>query len=757
MGSGRQRARLFLILVVAGIMIAVLASPVQGIGTQCSGPGPAAIAAAGNVSNFILALESDNFIVQEGKLEVFPVIDMYDAGIVASCFGNNPLAPYMVYKLPPAPGQTISNHITDAQINPSNRGLWVDYYLRTDEALVFIGPTPPAVDYFSYRSYIIGRWFPQDLQFRRVFASLGDTVNLRTIWTSGTPNGAAGDPFERATVIITTADSDINTRVRTALSAGGYSSSIMNTDVIPSSLVRMGLVGGDDTFGFIHRVAFFHNQTAGIQYMNCTPGRVFRVTPNGSAPPPNLYPVPSLRVRGTGDPFELNLLPDLIKLRDAIIARYGAGNSHQLVTGIWLLEGYDAIQRGIDVIGENRDTVYLSSQNFTLPNDPAEFAIVYGVNHAATGKVIYSSFGIYGANALNGVGAVANYDYNGTADEFLPGNPNAKYLYVWKVARQCGGDPRCLKVPYNIGGHGINLDKQAFIGVRAYVERSTNTGPSWSEILYDQVIKFSKTPVPPSPPPPYDGGDGGGGGDGSDTAPPSPAGQTLPGEPVPPAEQPTGTATVNVGGNSAIGKVTVIGKGVADVVVTANPLLNAPPGVPLLEEPVYQYLKVTPAHFTTIGSAIIEFDVAKSWIEKQQVSQEDIVLNRFSDGKWTKLPTFFIREQNGFMYYRAESPGLSYFAIALQKGGTNMASVTPAMTTVAPAGTFVTGSPTSSPIMTKTTQTVPPAPVTAPAGGVPLMLIIAGVIGAIAIITGAFFVRRWWIRRQNPALFRKHD
>ena len=496
MGSDRQPVSLFQILVIAGIMIAVLASPVQGIGTQCLGPGPAAIAAAGNVSLFLSAMESDNFVVKEGILEVFPVIDMYDAGIVESCFGNNPLAPYMVYKLPPAPDQIISNHVTDARINPNNTGLWVDYYLRPDEAVVFIGPTPPEVDYFSYRSYLLGRWFPQDLQFRRVFASLGDTVNLRTINTSGTPGGAAGDPFEKATVIITTADRDINTRVRNALtapSAGGYSSSIINNDVIPSSLVTTGFSSGADTFGFVHRVAFFHNQTAGIEYMNCTPGRVFRVTPNGSAPPPNPYPVPTLRVRGIGNTSELNLLPDLIKLRDAIIARYGAANSHKLVTSIWLLEGYDAIQRGIDVIGENRDTVYLSSQNFILPNDPAEFAVVYGVNHAATGKVIYSSFGVYGANVLNGVGAVSNYDYNGTADDYLPGNPNAKYLYVWNVSRNCGGDPHCLQIPYNIGGHGINLDQPAFIGVRAYVESSTNVGPFWPEVVYDQVIKFGRT------------------------------------------------------------------------------------------------------------------------------------------------------------------------------------------------------------------------------------------------------------------------
>jgi len=747
MRSKRRLVLFFPVLVIAGIMIAVLASPVLAINvTPCAGPGPAAVAAAGNVSLFFSALESDNFVVQEGKLEIFPAIEMYEAGIVPSCYGNNPSSPYMVYKLPAAPNQTISNHVTDATINPNNTGLWLDYYLRPDEAVVFIGPTPPEVDYFSYRSYIMLRWFPEVSQLRRVFASLGDTTNQRTIWTSGTPNGAAGDPFEKATIIITTADRDIDTRVRSALSAGHYSSSIVNNDTIPSSLVTTGISAGADTFGFIHRIAFFHNQTAGIEYMNCNPGRVFRVTPNGSAPPLNPYPVPPLRVRGTGDTFELNLLPDLIKLRNAIIARYSAANSHELVTSIWLLEGYDAIQRDFDALGENRDTVYLwSNPNYTLSNDPAEFAIVYGVNHAATGKVIYSSFAVYGTDILNGIGAVSNYDYDGTADEFLPGNPNARYLYVYKVARQCGGDPHCMEVPYNIGAHGINLNVPINFAFRAYIERSTNVGPYWSEILYDKVIKFSRAPPSPPPPPQYDGGDGDGG---SDTVPSPLTGQV---------EETTGTATLNAGGNSAIGKVTVVGKGVADVVVTATPLLTAPPGVPFVEEPVYQYIEVTPAHFTTIGSAIIEFEVAKSWIENQQVRQEDIVLSRFNEGKWTNLPTFFIKEQDGFLVYRAESPGLSIYAIKAVKGsGAGIGSVS--NVTPSPiAGTSVTGSPSQLPVTTEKTPTVPLVPVTPPSEGIPLTTIIIGVIGTFTIVLGAFLVRRWWIRRQNPVLFRKYD
>ena len=47
--------------------------------------------------------------------------------------------------------------------------------------------------------------------------------------------------------------------------------------------------------------------------------------------------------------------------------------------------------------------------------------------------------------------------------------------------------------------------------------------------------------------------------------------------------------------------------------------------------------------------------------------------------------------------------------------------------------------------------------VTSPILGSPLTLAIAGVVGIVILIGLIFLVRRWWIRRQNPALFRDYD
>ena len=66
----------------------------------------------------------------------------------------------------------------------------------------------------------------------------------------------------------------------------------------------------------------------------------------------------------------------------------------------------------------------------------------------------------------------------------------AKYLYVYKVAKNCSGNSQCYAVPYNAKGYGIELDQTLMIGWRSYLEKATKTGPSYSEIVYDRAIKF---------------------------------------------------------------------------------------------------------------------------------------------------------------------------------------------------------------------------------------------------------------------------
>jgi hypothetical protein len=435
----------------------------------------------GDVGAFRTALEQDGFIVQEGKFISFDLIDLYDAGLTPSCFGNNPSTPYMLCTLPPPPGEkAVSENLQDAD-TLDNETL-VQYRLRPDEALLFIGKTPPECKYFSFRSYVYDRYFPAEGKRKRIFASLGDPLNLMTIKTEG------DSQFNGSTIIVMAADEVINDRVISAGIAAGFPESIMNSDVIPPQLVKLGLDQDDDKFLMLTRLAFFEDHEAGKEYMNGTSARVFRLTPKTVSSTTQPYGTPALRVRGTGNTSEFNLTSTLDELRLAILKENEGANVTELTTQVWLYEGYDALQRGIDVIGENRDTSYLRTDNFTL--DSNESLIVYGVNHAMTGRATYCNFGVYGAEILNGVGAVADMNLTGTADRYLPGNPLAKYLYVYKVSRNCT-EPNCLFVPWGVKAHGIDLDRPAFVGFRAYLEQATKSGPIWSEIVYDRVIKFS--------------------------------------------------------------------------------------------------------------------------------------------------------------------------------------------------------------------------------------------------------------------------
>ena len=499
----RRRRRGMLALVASAGLVAALAVVVAlavagghaASAVASSSPGPTSL--VGTVDAFKTAAASGGFTVQEGKLEVFDVAAMYDAGLIPSCWGYNSSAPYLSYKLPNAPGQTAPNNISDAKLEPQNKDLWCDFRLRPDEAIVFIGKTPPECKYFSYRSYIGLRWIEKAKtknKLRRIFASLGDTTSSVAINTTGTPKGSeGGSPFDQTTVIVTSADKGTAARVKAALVEAGYSDLIVNDDIIPPTLVRMGLLKQSDTFAFLNRVAYIKDQDASDAFFGGNQGTVLRLTPTQQTAPGDLQPqpVPPLKIRGTGNTDEFTLKATLEELRAAIVAKYSKYTPDELDTSIWVGSGYDAIQQNGDALAENRDTTYLRSDDFRLPDDPGQFAIVYGVNHAAFGKVLYSSFGAYSEKTNAGVGAVAGTVLEGTAEAYLPGNPLAKYLYVWRVARSDAGDPNTLVINPGSTAETIGYKDRIFLGFRAYVEPSTKVGPVYEELVYDRVIKFA--------------------------------------------------------------------------------------------------------------------------------------------------------------------------------------------------------------------------------------------------------------------------
>jgi PGF-pre-PGF domain-containing protein len=174
-----------------------------------------------------------------------------------------------------------------------------------------------------------------------------------------------------------------------------------------------------------------------------------------------------------------------------------------------------------------------------------------------------------------------------------------------------------------------------------------------------------------------------------------------------------------------------------------------------------------------ISQGIISFSVSRAWLDNHGITPDQIVMMRNHDSQWTALPTTLLRQSGDTYYYDATTPGFSYFAIV---AGTSTAAVNATVTvTTLPTTAVTTGNathaaivtsartpasmktsavPTSAPVTTETTA-VPVS--TGSSSGFPVLTLLAGICGIVVVFVGAVLARRWWIRRQNPALFRKYD
>jgi PGF-pre-PGF domain-containing protein len=219
------------------------------------------------------------------------------------------------------------------------------------------------------------------------------------------------------------------------------------------------------------------------------------------------------------------------------------------------------------------------------------------------------------------------------------------------------------------------------------------------------------------------------------------------------------TVTVNIGGNSAAAKTTVTGTKLSGLVVTGTvqpgPGSNqtTPPGI------VYQYISLVPAGYTTISSTVINFTVPQSWLEENGIAPTGVVLYHQTADNWEELPTSVLHTKDGRAHFSALSPGFSLFAIA----GTPAAAlpVTTLVTPVdvsnperetGPARTTVT----QAPVVTETTAPLPAADVPTGSSGFLVVPALIGICG-VGLLGGGIAARRWWLRRQNPALYAEYD
>lgn len=511
------------VLVAGGMSVLAVALPAGRAGGDGTDTPGASGALHAREAAFHAALGSGGFSVRTGSVQRFdPITEIYDAGIGDSANANNPGQDYKVLYVPP-----LRIVLPDDLLEQ----IGVTFRLRPDEAIVYVGPTPPRCDYFSFTPFVSVRRLPQTIIPKGdwIVAAVSDPLNNALIRTEGT-----GNPFRKQTIVVFTADRGTFDRVAAAAQAAGYPASMINAYVLPSERLHLGTQFRSDTMLVVLRTANFASQAEGNAYLDDgSYARVWRVTPGE---PATLDPFPTPPPRQRSWIGERTLFPGLEaaldRLEAAIVARTRFTQVESFGSIRWWLESRDVLANDVFgspgyhvfVAGEASDTPYLRTArdgvkaNFVLGAD--DMVVVYGVNHAATGQATYSSFGVYGdwvtatcdpagqweylfgcGNPIwNGVASMTSHRFTGSAAEYLGDDPMAPYLYAVKVLRRPPDDKHekyWVVVPETAPpgtspSHGVALDRPLTIGYRAYLNPVTHAGPSYDDIIWDRALWFRR-------------------------------------------------------------------------------------------------------------------------------------------------------------------------------------------------------------------------------------------------------------------------
>ena len=93
-----------------------------------------------------------------------------------------------------------------------------------------------------------------------------------------------------------------------------------------------------------------------------------------------------------------------------------------------------------------------------------------------------------------------------------------------------------------------------------------------------------------------------------------------------------------------------------------------PGGTPELAN-FYKCIEIKPTHIEEdkLVDAQIEFSVVKSWLEERGFISEGVNIFRLVNGVWVQLDSEIIGEDEDFVYFRAPTPGFTFFGIAAQE------------------------------------------------------------------------------------------
>ncbi|MCK5026683.1 MAG: PGF-pre-PGF domain-containing protein, partial [Nanoarchaeota archaeon] len=103
-------------------------------------------------------------------------------------------------------------------------------------------------------------------------------------------------------------------------------------------------------------------------------------------------------------------------------------------------------------------------------------------------------------------------------------------------------------------------------------------------------------------------------------------------------------------------RISFVFQRVDDISFIENPLRNA-----------YHYMRIEGEGIdnATISSISLEFNINKSWFDSQY-DKDKVYLERYYNGAWEKHAAVQVKEVNDTYLYKAETKGMSYFAITAE-------------------------------------------------------------------------------------------
>ena len=102
----------------------------------------------------------------------------------------------------------------------------------------------------------------------------------------------------------------------------------------------------------------------------------------------------------------------------------------------------------------------------------------------------------------------------------------------------------------------------------------------------------------------------------------------------------------------------------SSVSLTVAELTGIPQTDKILTAKVYKYMQIDKSGITNedIDNVEFNFKITKNWLTQNGIDESQVVVARHN-GDWTDLETIKVNEDQENIYYKATSPGLSFFAI----------------------------------------------------------------------------------------------